>query len=275
MTRKGALVAAGVVIVFNAATLALVAANRSAEPAAVLELTERELWLPPREAENTALVLRLKWVDPELLHDGPGWFDRRKLEEIGFDCRPGVTQENRQHYQGLPPRVSYAVLEYEGEAWNRYLSAPASTPRRMGPVGFPQAQGDPAKRAAGSHLVLADVGNDPAALRARYPDRRRSIVVPVAVALTFVQEPGQPAALKGRVMGVLPGEISVPRELRPLLESLQGDRTTRGMAAGETGGVEEPRYRATVNWGRFLEPWLADVRPADNQAAGRATVARD
>ena len=91
MTRKGALVAAAVVIFFNLATLAAVWVNRSGEPEAVLQLTERELSLPPREAENTALALQLEWVDTELLRPGPGWFDKRKLEEIGFDCSVPLT----------------------------------------------------------------------------------------------------------------------------------------------------------------------------------------
>jgi hypothetical protein len=262
MARTGVLVAAAVVVGLNLATLVAVSMNRSGEPEAVLDLTERELSLPPREAENTALTLRLEWVDPEVLRPGPGWFDRRKLEEIGFDCRPPVTPENREHFQGQIPRAVFAVLEYEGEAWRRYMDEPTSSPapnERFGDAR--RAQRDPARRLRGSHLVLVDVGLDPAALRARYPDRRRHVVVAATSSLVFVQDIGQPPRVEGRVAMILPQQLNVPRDQRRLLETLQTERRAQGPAASDQG-TGEPRYRATVKWGRRFEPWLVEVQPS-------------
>jgi hypothetical protein len=265
MTRKGGLAAAAVVVVFNALTLWGAWANRSGEPEAALELTEREVSLPPREAENTALALTIEWVDPEAIRTGPGWFDRRKLEELGFDCRLPATAENRFHYQGQAPRRAFAVFEYEGAAWQRYLAEPKLSPPADRWAGPWHAANDPADRQRGSHLVLVDVGLDPAGLRARYPDRRRQVVLPAITAILFRQDgPSQSPHLEGRVTTVLPPQVSVPRAQRLLLETLQTERQPGG-ARREGGSLPagEPRFAATVKWGRSLEPWLADVRRID------------
>lgn len=263
MRHKGPLVASAVVLVFNLATIAMVAVNRSGDPEAVLELTERELSLPPREAENTALALRLEWVDPEAVRPGPGWFDRTKLQEIGFDCRLAPSEENRQRYFAAMPRATYAVLEDQGEAWRRYLAEPVfPTPAGGAPWRLRHAEADPAVRPNGSHLVLVDVGNDPSALRARHPDRRRQVVVPAVAGLRLVEERGQAPYLEGLVTAVMPQQLNVERNQRKLLETLQSER--RGRTGARPDGAmppAEPRFRATVKWGRSLEPWLADVQP--------------
>jgi len=261
MTRKGGLVAAAVVVVINALTLWAVWANRSGEPEAALELTERELSLPPREAENTALALRLEWVDPQVLRPGPDWFDRRKLEEVGFDCRLPVTLENRDHFRGQAPRKVFAVLEYEGDMWQRYL-ADSPPPSGQEWVDRRRAVAEPAARVHGSHLVVIDVGNVAAALRERYPDRKRQVIVPATASLVYREGSGSPY-LEGRVTTVLPPQINVTREHRKLLETLQSEGRPRALpaAARQDDAAHPPRFTATVKWGRNLEPWLADVRP--------------
>ena len=253
MTRKGLWIAAIIVIVSNAFTLWAARANRAGEPEAVLELTERELRLPPREADNTAMVLRLEWTDLEPAWKGPGteqaptWFDAAKLASIGFDTSLPVTRENAARYRGMAPRSVYAALENDGEAWRRYVDGLAT----------PEEKDAASKR---PRLVLIDVGSDAAALRARHPDRRRTVIVPATSGLTFVQPPTGEPFLKGRVNVVYPVEMNVPRELRPVLESLS-PRTTSAVdrRSGETDPMGEPRYRVTVQWGRSLEPWIAGV----------------
>jgi len=97
MSRKGLWIASLVVIVANAFALAGARLNRTGEPEAVLDLTERELRLPAREADNTAMVLRLEWTDLEPEWKGPGteqapaWFDAAKLASIGYDTSLPVT----------------------------------------------------------------------------------------------------------------------------------------------------------------------------------------
>jgi hypothetical protein len=250
VTRKGLWIAAIVVIVSNAFTLWAARANRAGEPEAVLELTERELRLPGREADNTAMMLRLEWTDLQPRYpaeNAPSWFDAAKLASIGFDTSLPVTRENAARYRGMAPRSVYAALENDGEAWRRHVDALAT-------------QADKDAAATRPRLVLIDVGTDAAVLRARHPDRRRTVIVPATAGLNFVQPRTGKPFLKGGVNVVYPFELSVPKELRPALESLS-PRTTSVLdrQSGQVDPAGEPRYRVTMKWGRSLEPWIAGV----------------
>ena len=228
MRRYGPWLAAALVVGSNLAAWGVAALNRRGEPEAVLVLTEREWRLPARQAENTALTLSLV-VEPsrqgrEELR-APGWFGRAKLEAVGFDCSRPVSAEHAEYYRTRPPRAAFAALEY-GEGMS-----------------------------LDSHLVPIDVGNDPAALRARHPDRRRVAIVEATCVMRYVSTPGQPPFLMGRVTSVLPPEIHVPREWRGLLEGL---RPEQGRVRAWPP-PREPRFRATIAWGKRLEPWITNV----------------
>ena len=244
MRRYGPWLAAALVAVSNLAAWGVAALNRTGEPGAVLVLTERELQLPAKQTENTALTLSLVFEPPRPRSDGaprePGWFDRAKLESIGFDCRRPATPENAHHYRTRPPRAAYAALEYEGALWLRQVEQAPRTPR------------DPL---LDSHLVPIDVDNDPAALRGRHPDPRAVAIVEATVALQYVANAGQPPFLTGRVTSVLPPEINVPREWRGALEGLQSDAQPGIWPPPQ----HEPRFRVTVSWGKRLEPWITNV----------------
>lgn len=249
MSRKGLLVAAVVVFVSNMYALGSAAFNRWGEPEAVLDLTERELRLTPRETENTAMALRLNWTDAAVTNVDAGWFNAAKLAEIGFDCRMPVTMDNAEHYRTMPPRSAYAVFEYDGEAWQRYLAAlPASADRETA-----------ARR---SRLVLIDVGRDARALRARHPDRRRTLIVPASASLAITPGGTRPSILKGRINAVYPVELNVPRDLRHALDALPTGREASGGRFGRSASPlpSEPRYRVTVKWGRALEPFIESVQ---------------
>jgi hypothetical protein len=247
--------AAALVIATNLGAWGFAMANRSGEPEAVLQLTERELRLPEKEADNTALTLHLVF---ERRQHGPitgsgrprvedaGWFDRAKLQGIGFDCHLPVTPENARHYRGQPPRSTFAALEWEGEEWQGQVERA----REKDPL-------------LDTHLVAIDVDNDPAALRRRHPDRRSVAIVRATAALQFVNNPGQPPFLMGRVIQALPGELNVPREWRPLLEPFQATSSTGVWPPP----LREPRYRVTVRWGSRFEPWIEDIRPLPDTAA--------
>jgi hypothetical protein len=229
MRRYGPWLAAALVVLSNLAAWRAAALNRSGEPEAVLVLTARELRLPVRQAENTALALSLVFEPPRPRSDGaprePGWFDRAKLRSIGFDCRRPVTAENADYYRTRPPRLTYAALEYGESA------------------------------SLDSRLSVVDVENDAAALRQRHPDRRRVAIVEATAAMRYVSNPGQTPFLMGRVTSVLPPRINVPREWRGALEGLQSD-----VQAGVWPPPQhEPRFRVTVTWGKRLEPWITHV----------------
>jgi hypothetical protein len=229
MRRYGPWLAAALVVVSNLAAWRVAALNRSGEPEAVLVLTERELQLPAKQAENTALSLRLvfdRWRERgDTVVREAGWFDRAKLESIGFDCSRPVTAESADYYRTRPPRATYAALEYAESS------------------------------SLDSRLSLVDVGNDAAALRQRHPDRRRVAIVEATAVIRHVINPGQPPFLMGRVTSVLPAEINVPREWRGALEGLQSD----DQAGTWPPPQREPRFRVTVTWGKRLEPWITNV----------------
>jgi hypothetical protein len=230
MRRYGPWLAAALVVLSNLAAWRVAALNRRGEPEAVLVLTERELRLPVRQAENTALTLRLvfeRWRERgNTVVTEAGWFDRAKLEAIGFDCSRPLTPEHAEYYRTRAPRSTFAALEYgEGSSLD-------------------------------SRLILVDVDNDPGTLRARHPDRRRVAIVEATVSMRFVSNPGQPPFLAGRITSVLPGEINVPREWRGLLEGL---RPGPEAATVWPPPLREPRFRATVAWGKRLEPWITHV----------------
>jgi hypothetical protein len=220
MRRYGPWLAAALVVLSNLAAWRVAALNRSGEPEAVLVLTERELRLPARQAENTALTLALVFEPPRQAREAvraPGWFDRATLESVGFDCSRPLTAENADYYRTRPPRTTYAALD--------------------------------------SHLLPIDVDNNPAALRGRYPDTRAVAVMEATVALRYVSHAGQRPFLMGRVTSVLPREIHVPREWRSALVTLQADEQPGVWPPPQ----REPRFRATVAWGERLEPWITHV----------------
>lgn len=242
MGRKALFVAAAVLIVSNAYALGLVRLNRAGEPAAIVELTERELRLAPSETENTAMSLVLAWRDPDPAKGQAGWFDKAKLEEIGFDCSAPPTADNAPFYRGQAPRTAYAVLA---------LQAPAA-----GGTPAPQTEDETQSR-----LRLVDVGRDAAALRARYPDRQHTIIAPAVAGVALVQDAGVAPVIRGRVNMLLSPTVNVPRDQRRVLEPFAS-------AAGAAGArplrlreplPHQPRYRAVVRWGRSLEPWLERV----------------
>jgi hypothetical protein len=247
MIRPGILAAAGVVLAADAFVLVEAAYNRSGPPRPAIELTERELRLARPQRDSTAMFLELAWRpkwDPFKFEDGPGWFDKSKLEELGYDCRlPPADPLASGHYRAMPAREAFAVLEY-------------------GPA---DAAGEGPDSATRSRLRPVDAGKDPAALRKKYADSGRYVIVPAVVRLAYTGKwddntrryaPG--AYLRGSVLGLLVPQISVPPSERRVLESL--GRTTEDYFATEEARSRGPRYAAALHYGRNFEPWIDSCR---------------
>lgn len=273
MSPKGLFVAIGVVVAVNALTLALIAGNRAGQADASVQMTERELRLAASGVDDTGIALVLSWRRPNDVSEGEmpqfEWFDRPKLQSIGFDCSvppDGPDAERHYAFTHMLPREVYAVLEYRDPArmpppdeaaapgdqeTKPANDVPAAGARRVEPLSD-------ADRARVSRLVPVDAGTDPAALRKRYPDRTRFIVAPAIAGLRLVQRSnGAPARLAGSLTAILPSDIYVPKQHRRLLDRLQ--------AADKAGNRpwmrmnHDPRYVVTLKYGSRREPWIDKV----------------
>jgi hypothetical protein len=262
MRRRGPILAAAVVVVANAVALWGVAHNRTGEPEAELVLTERELKVAPWSDESTGAFLRLEW-QRSLPGSKPGWpwFDRAKLEALGFDCSRWE-REARVRYGRMVARRAYVVLEYDGPAWTRWLEA-----REAGSEETPPGS----SRISASRLVPIDVGQDPGELRRLHPERSRHLIVPAIVGPGPTEDAsGGKVALGGHIQHVLVSEIHVPKNLATPLAALRAADAAAGPASRGDGGHGSalaprhgalPRYEVRLRYGKRLEPWVVEVRP--------------
>ncbi len=285
MARAGLPLALGLILVTNAVALGGVAMNRRGTPDAALTLTEREL--PPGYVgeEDTGLSLRLDWDGRAGGEDSDNWLDRDRLQSLGFDCSvPPDDPRAELHYGKVLPLQRYAVLEFEGESWRRWLAdqekeietlrARVARHRETEQTLKEREARLAADRVGRSRLFLVDVGGDPADLRRLHPDRARFIVAPAVVRIDFSagwKSPDgtdHPPRLNGQVSEILVQEIHVPLSLRPILDQL---RRADEKAAGPAGwsslerrygpvAIHPPRYEVILSYGRRLEPWIAEIR---------------
>jgi hypothetical protein len=280
--RSGPLVACALLLLTNAIVLVGVAYNRRGEPEARLVLTERELRLGYQEKENTGLWLRLETSDVEpWMAEGPGWFDQKKLEEIGFDCGvPPADPSAELFYEKALPRRVYAALEFDGNAWQSWIARreqellhpPPGT--SVSQTLVERKKQLESERVGHSRLFLVDVGRDPSGLRARHPDRSRFIVTGAIARLQLKRswdentKTWKNERLEGFVSEILPSEIHVPLDRRKVLDAVREARIGQGgqidwMNYGGYAGYLQgpPRYQVTLSYGRRLEPWIDDVQP--------------
>jgi hypothetical protein len=244
------IVPACLVLAVDLYVLAGVARNRSGEPEAVVELTERELALPwwsfgPRREENSGLELELRYQSIPWSAQEPSWFDAGVLGQLGFDVSYPVDGPDAEtHYRRVPPRRAFVVLEMDGPAWQELHARPDH----------------PEVHLNSSRLVLVGSGLDPVELRSRFPDRSRDLIFGAEVRPVRLISTGKTTVLRGTVSALLVRSLNVPRPQRILLEELLAAAHAK---TGAEGPTEEraPRYAVTVKVGRRLEPWIDSVRP--------------
>jgi hypothetical protein len=277
MNRRALFAALALLILVNAVVLLGVARNRSGEPDAVLTLTERELPLSPsyRHKENTGVSLRLN-VNPD--SGEQQWFDAGKLTELGFDTRRHLETERLRAYRVLPKKA-FVVLEYDGEAWQRHrrrqreeiAGLPAKV--RQGKLEPEEAEKQAKEKrfqlSVASHLFSVDAGPDPEALRRRWADRGRYLILPARVRLYSDRrrqgsDREEKWRLYGRVEQILVNELHVPRKLQGGLQTLS--ETARIRSDYTYFNPRNParvRYRVRVAVGRRFEPWVMGIEIVD------------
>ena len=248
MRRIPILLAAALVMAADISVVVKAARNRSGSPIAAIELTEWERRLVRPQRESTALFLELAW-EPAWrwgrfqFEDGSGWFNQAKLEEIGYDCRLAPSDPSAAaHYRAMTAKEAFAVLEYREAAGGGVSN----------------------DRSAWSRLVAVDAGRDFAPLRKKYPEAR-FLIVPCLVRLLYTVEwdanarrdaPG--AYLRGAVVEMLVGQVSVPPSQRSVLQALS--QTTSDYLATPEARARGPRYSVVLHYGRNYEPWIGLCR---------------
>lgn len=272
MKRFGLMASLALILLVNAIVIAGVSYNRSGEPDAVVMLTERELHLQKDIKESSGVSLQIalhsdydRWSEPS------PWFDRKKLEEIGFDCTSPIdAKEASRRYDRMLPRRTYVVLELEGKSWENWqareeekikeLEAQVVSGQEKQKKLDDKLKHHRWKLDSGSRLFTIDVGNDAAALRKRYPDRTKYIITSARVRLRLIprdEKTGRKAVLSGYVDLILTNAIHVPLDRQGVLGALKSD--VRYFYYDAQKEPFTPRYRVRLNYGRRYEPWLAEV----------------
>ena len=247
-----------VVLVANAAALAIVVRNGSGAPDATLQLTERELRLTNLGTDTTGMTLTLQWDRQTVMP----WFDRAKLASLGFDCSmPPEAPEAKDHYSGpgVMPRGAYVVFEYDpSRVVVNTQAVDTGTPKPA-----ESSTGErPAERRVPEYvprLRPVDVGNDPRALRARYADRHRYLITAGSVGMDFIGAgQGPPARLQGQVLWIVPIQVYVPQEMQGTIVAAVGKDANQQRASMSL--TRPPRYEVTIEYGSGLLPRMVAVR---------------
>jgi len=273
MKRPLLLAALTLLVVSNAFVLAHVAINRSGEPDSEMELTARELQYTGSRSDDSSVVLMLRWQNtaPEyavgLPLDSPGWFDQKKLEDLGFDLSvPASSPKASRFYENLRSREVYVALEFEGPAWEQWLKD--REPRLETETSYgPQvtlADRIEIDRQTAPRLVSIDVSRDPAELRRRYPDSKRVMILPALVRAMVepwrrasTTAPFRPAYLRGAITRLAIESINVPE---PLSRQFDNQSSYSPYTYdGKQVKIQPPPYRATLRVGSKYEPWLTNV----------------
>lgn len=256
--------------VTNLIALCGAAYNRSGEPDSVLGVSQRELrpsYSGVREKENSGLTLQLRWRVLGEDEDGryqiyeregggtPAWLDDAKMASLGFVALPAASQPNVQVRRRHPlPRDVLVVLEFDGPTRQQALDRAHGAARK---VEAKNERGEGKKDAEAivfweehrsSRLFAVDAGLDRAALRAKYPDRQKYVIVRGRVR----QDWWGRATAGGRIDSLLADEINVPLELRASFDGIGPAYQARPEGEGRT-------VQARLAFGQRLEPWLVEA----------------
>jgi len=266
--------AVAILVISNAFVLAHVAMNRSGEPDSEIELTARELNYFGGRSDDSSVVLMLRWENtapeypPGLPMDGPDWFDQKKLEALGFDLSvPASSPRGERFYGNLRSREAFVALEFEGPAWEKWLAArepKLESETSYAPKVTLQERLE-IERETTPRLVAVDVGLDAAALRQKYPDRKRVMILECLVRAMLEMNrpasavaPARAAFLRGAITRLAIETINVPEPLSGKLR--EQSSYVPWTYDGNQVKIQQPTFAATLRVGSKYEPWVTDVK---------------
>ncbi|MBZ5634769.1 MAG: DUF4824 family protein [Acidobacteriia bacterium] len=273
MKRPLLLAAIALLVVSNAFVLVHVAMNRSGDPDSEMELTARELQYYGNRSDDSSVVLMLRWTNtapeypPVTQSDDPGWFDRKKLGELGFDLSVAADSPKASRFYGsLRSREAFVALEFDGpalKAWLKDREPRLETETSYGPKVSLEERIE-IERQTTPRLVAIDVSLDAAALRRKYPDRKRVMILPAVVRAMLNmsvpasrEAPPRAAYLRGAITRLAIESISVPE---PISRRLDGQSYAPWTYDGNRTKINQPPYAVRLRVGSKYEPWVVDVK---------------
>ncbi len=289
--RQSLLAGVALIVLTNAVALSGVMLNRIGEAESRLVLSERELALAYGSGgrrDNSGLALRLDWrtasgrdKTSNILHAPyerqPGWLDATRMAALGFDIGSGeTTPEARQRYLRQLSQQVLIVFELAGSAWHsalqraregagRQAAAAAANPGSREFADQARVARDfvVQEEVQHSRLFAIDAGTDLAALRKRYPERNRFLILRGTVRPALREHDGA-WQFTGQLSGLAIQEINVPLAQRPVLDSLR-------VTPHPTPNRQTPRYEVQIAVGQRLEPWIERVSPLSAAQSPPAT----
>jgi hypothetical protein len=271
-----------IIIVTNVVALGGVAYNRSGQPEALLELTERELGIGYRyglERDNTGLSLsincRLEILENDYGYGNsncwgePRWLSQEKLVELGFEFENYDKDLNYRDHERVLPKDVYLVLEYDGATYQRVLRSKEQILREEQTLQdnnpdnpeFDERVEQASKNLLSeqnfnSRLFAIDAGLDKTALRKTYADNSRYILVKASIKPAWRFNDDQRTRV-GRINDLLIEQINVPLEHRAVFNPVEKAASRRNR------NTDGPRYQVQVAFGKRLEPWVVRVERFD------------
>ncbi len=290
MKKYGLVSAIALIVLTNVVVLSGVANNRSGEPDATVQLTERELhWKHSwnwTDREDSGLHLILRWSMPGYYkygwaHRENTWLNQEKLAELGFDISyPLEDKKASRYYSRQLPRQAYVVLEFNGDAYQKWLKGARKRIEEVRQDLSEEKKPNKKKNLENdikhiqqtsvtqSRLFAIDAGQDPQALREKYPDKIKYIITPAVfdISMNYIpRKKGPPKSpkkpyLSGWVREVSIADIHVNSDYRSFFISDIKTHTKTYLPRDKPLSDLEPRYQVTLNYGKRHEPWIADVK---------------
>lgn len=294
MKKYGLISTIVLIVLTNVVVLAGVAYNRSGEPDATVQLTERELHLQKRwnitDKEDTGLYLTLKWnmpgyhnysYDYNWEHRKHTWLNQQKLADLGFNTDfPLEDKKASRYYSRQLPRQAYVVLEFDGDSYKNWLKEARKhieeTKQELIEEKKEKKKKDlennirsyEQKIVTQSHLFAVDAGRDTQALRKRYSDQSKYIITPAVfdISLNYIpRKKDEPKSipkpyLSGWVRSISIPQIHVTSDYRSFFISDIKTHTKTYLPRDKPLSNLEPRYQVTLNYGQRYEPWIVDVQ---------------
>ena len=267
MTAKQALILALILVgAVNVFVLCGVAYNRSGKEA-VLPLTERELVLETHEKDDTSISLKLDLGNNPEIPD-------EKLRKLGFDLDRAYKKDSHQY----PSRKVFVVLEFEGPAWQKWLSDNSTDlaekeklirnlEKSLSSKNKSELENEEEKAASlkdsrqtQSHLFMVEVALGADTLRKAYPDRTHYAIVPALLEVYSFDNGTK--TIYNTTLRVLNEQVHVGQELRPFFEGKAATDKFPWDAYNKRRKTDwNPRYEVDLAFGQRFEPWIVSCKP--------------